>query len=209
MSLSTAFNVISSSFAANAAQTGCRLEQYRQRQYAWIFAGACECRDEFLRRSRRRFRHPGGQRRAPRAGLELNLAGGDPAGDLRRIDDARPNRRRQFIDHFDLGRRPERRLALRHAGQSAKRAHNLRGLADLVVRRRRGRVGRLRSHLVPQQRERDGPAGARNGRPEHGLVGQHHQFAAHSVHGRQQRGRHAGYRPAPMFRAPRIRATRS
>ena len=56
---------------------GGRLEQHRQRQYARLFAGDRECRDQFLRRRRRRVDHSRGQRGAPRAGLELDLAGRD------------------------------------------------------------------------------------------------------------------------------------
>ena len=209
MSLSTAFNVISSSFAANAAQTAVVSNNIANvntpgysREIANVVTNSYGGADVD-------FDHPRGQRRAPGAGLELDLPGGGAAGDFRRVDDARPNRRRQFIDLLDLGRQPERRLALRHARQPAKRAHNLRRLADLVVRRRRRGVGGLRSRLVAQQRERDGPAGARNRRPEHGLVGRHDQFAAQSVHGRQQRRRHRASDGRQHLQRSRIRATRS
>src|ERR1700722_2373429 len=104
MSLSTAFNVISSSFAANAAQTAVVSNNIANVNTPG-YSRDRECRDQFLRWRGRRLDHPRGQRRAVGAGLELDLAGGDPAGDLRWTHDARPDRRRQFIGLFHLGRR--------------------------------------------------------------------------------------------------------
>ena len=130
MSLSTAFNVISSSFAANAAQTAVVSNNIANvntpgysREIANVVTNSYGGADVASITREANAALVG-------AGLELDLAGGGAAGDLRRTDDARPNRRRQFIGHLNLGRRPERRLALRHAGQPAKRAHDLRGLAD-------------------------------------------------------------------------------
>ena len=81
MSLSAAFNIISSSFAANSAQTARRLEQHRQRQYARLLAPDRQSRHQFLRRRRRRLGDARGQRGARRAGIDLDRAGGGAAGD--------------------------------------------------------------------------------------------------------------------------------
>ena len=135
MSLSTAFNVISSSFAANAAQTAVVSNNIANvntpgysREIANVVTNSYGGADV------------ASITREANAALleqvvELDLAGGGAAGDLRRAHDACANRRRQFVGHLHLGREPERRLALRHARQSAKRAHDLRRFADLVVRR--------------------------------------------------------------------------
>ena len=163
MSLSAAFSVISSSFAANSAQTAVVANNIANVNTPAYSRGDRECRDQFLRRRRRRVDHSRGQRGAPRAGLELYLAGRDTAGDFRRAGDAGSDCRRQLLGHFDFGAQSERRLALGDARQSANRACDLRSFADLVVRRQRCRVGRLRPRLVAQQRERDGPASARAG----------------------------------------------
>ena len=70
------------------------------------------------------FGHPRGQRRAPGASVELDLAGGDAEA----ISDGLSTLAATVNDTiglFDLGRRPERRFAVGDARQSAKRARHL------------------------------------------------------------------------------------
>ena len=152
MSLSAAFNVISSSFAANSAQTAVVSNNIANantpgysREIANVVTNSYGGADV-----------ASVTREANAALLEQvsssTAAGGDATGDLRRAVDARRDRQRQFIVLFDLGREPERRLAFGHARQSAKRADNLRRLADLVVRRRGRGIGRLRSRRRPSTR---------------------------------------------------------
>ena len=125
MSLSTAFNVISSSFAANAAQTAVVSNNIANantpgysREIANVVTNSYGGADVASV-------DPRGQRRAARAGLELHFAGGDAAGDIRRAFDARPDRQRQRVGLLDLRRKPERRVALGDARQSGERADDL------------------------------------------------------------------------------------
>ena len=156
MSLSTAFNVISSSFAVNSAQTAVVSNNIANantpgysREIANVVTNSYGGADV-----------ASVTREANAALLEQVVDSTSQAATQQAISDGlstlAANRRRQLIGLLDLGRRPERRFAFGDARQPAKRAHHLCRLANLVVRRRRRGVGRLRSRLVAQQRERDG-----------------------------------------------------
>ena len=190
MSLSTAFNVISSSFAANAAQTAVVSNNIANvntpgysREIANVVTNSYGGADVASI-----------TREANAALLEQVSSSTSQAAAQQAISDGLTTLAQTVDDSSSAsstsganqnGASPSAMLANL---QSALTTYA--DFADLVVRRRRGGVGRLRSRLVAEQRERDGPAGARDGRPENGLVGQHDQFAAQSVHGRQQRRRH-------------------
>ena len=92
MSLSTAFNVISSSFAANAAQTAVVSNNIANvntpgysREIANVVTNSYGGADVASITREANAALTG-------AGVELDLAGRDAAGDFRRIDDTRPNR---------------------------------------------------------------------------------------------------------------------
>ena len=152
MNLSSAFNIISSSFAANAAQVAVvsnNIANVNTTGYSDEVANlltnsyggvdvASVTRDR--------------QCGAPRAGLDLDVAGGGEPGDRRRARDARRNRRRQLHDVVDLRRGSERRLAIGDARQSAERADDLRRLADLDVGRRRRGHRRDQSRRIAERR---------------------------------------------------------
>ena len=142
MSLSTAFNIISSSFAANAAQTAVVSNNIANvntpgysKEVANLVANSYGGVDvASVTRAR--------QRRADRAGVDLDGAGGVPAGGGQRPVDARGHGQRQHRDIVDLRRDPERRFAVGDARQSSERADDVRGFADLDVSRgRRGDGG--------------------------------------------------------------------
>ena len=139
MSLSTAFSIISSSFAANAAQTAVVSNNIANVNTPGYSREIANVVDQFLRRRGCRFGHSRGQRGAP----EQVSTSTSQAATQQAISDGlatlAADRRRQFIGHVDLRREPERRLALGDARQSANRADDLRGsptsssAADAVV----------------------------------------------------------------------------
>src|SRR3974390_3433994 len=97
MTLSAAFNIISSSFAANAGQTAVVSSNIANantpgysREIANVITNSYGCAD---RRGRR------------------------TTGDFQRPHDARRDGERQRFDFFDLGRKPKRRFALGDARQ--------------------------------------------------------------------------------------------
>ena len=189
MSLSAAFNIISSSFAANAAQTAVVSNNIANantpgysREIANVVTNSYGGADV------------ASVTRVANAALAEQVststaAGRRAAGDLQRPRDARRHGRRQRLGFVGLRREPERRLAFGDARQSAKRADDLRGFADVFLGGRRRSHGRVAARRLAQQRRRGGRSGARAGRPGHGLVGRDDQFAARPVHCGQQFGR--------------------
>ena len=168
---------------------GGRLQQHRQRQYARIFDRGRQPRDQLLRRRRRRLGEAHRQRRSRRAGCDLDGAGGGAAGDRQWARFPRRHGRRQLLGLDELRDAPEWRFALGDARQSSERADDLRGLADLVVRRRRCGNRGAEPRPVAQRGRRRRQPGARASRSEHGGVGLDHQFAARPLQDRQRHGR--------------------
>ena len=125
MSLSTAFNVISSSFAVNSAQTAVVSNNIANantpgysREIANVVTNSYGGADV-----------ASVTREANAALLEQVSSSTSQAATQQAISDGlstlAADRRRQLVGLLDLGRKPERRLALGHARQSAKRAVHL------------------------------------------------------------------------------------
>ena len=173
MSLSTAFNVISSSFAANAAQTAVVSNNIANvnttgysREIANVVTNSYGGADV-----------ASVTREANSALLEQVSSSTSLAATQQAISDGLTTLAATVGDSSSTsstsgadqnGASPSAMLSdLQSALTTYQR------LANLVVCRRRGRVGRLRSRVVAQEWQRDRPAGAGAGRPEHGLVGRH------------------------------------
>ena len=188
---------------------GRRLEQHRQRQHARLFARDRECRDQFLRRRGGRLDHPRGQRRAPRSGLELDLAGGDAAGDFRRAGDARSDRDDSSSASSTSGANqngasPSAMLAnLQSALATYEASPTSSSAAEAVVSAACDLAASLNTG------ERDGRSRCASRPTRHGVVGQHDQFAARASSPPPTTPSSPGFRPAPTSPAPRTRAIRS
>ena len=204
MSLSAAFNIISSSFAANAAQTAVvsnNIANANTPGYSREIANS----SPIPTAAPSRLGDPRRQRGAGGAGHDIDRAGGRAAGDRRRPCDAGADGQRQLVVLLDVGRDAERRFALGDARQSAERARRPTRLAKSSHRRRTPSSPRRKTLADSLNSGSAAVAdGARAGRSGHGLVGRDDQFAAQPVHRRQQRGRERACRPAPTSRAPRI-----
>ncbi len=206
MSLSTAFNIISSSFAANAAQIAVVSNNIANvntagysREVANLVTNPYGGADVVSVDAHR-------QCGARRTGLDLDGAGRDATGDRQWARDARRHRGRQLFDVVDFGRGRERRLAVSDARQPRKRSDDLRRLADVFFGRGRRGDRRPEPRPVAQCRRRGGQRGSRTGGPGHGLVGLDHQFAARPVPDRQRRGGERARRRAQTSQPPRTRA---
>ena len=189
MSLSAAFNIISSSFAANAAQTAVVSNNIANvntpgysREIANVVtssyggadvASVTRIANAALAEQAATSTAQAAAQQAIADGLATLAATVSDSSSASATSGANQN-----------GASPSAMLA-----NLQKRADDLSGRADLLLGRRRRRDGGQDPRRVAQQRRGDGRRGARAGRPEHGLVGRDDQFAAEPVHRRQQRGR--------------------
>ncbi len=150
MSLSTAFNIISSSFAANAAQTAVVSNNIANVNTP----GYSQARSPTSSTNSYGGVDVASVTRLANAALTEQVSTSTAqaayaAGDRQRPRDARGDRRRQLHDVVDLRREPERRLAVGDARQSPERADDVPRLADLDVRR--GRRGHRRARTSPNR----------------------------------------------------------
>ena len=189
MSLSAAFNVISSSFAANAAQTAVvsnNIANVNTPGYSRQIANVVTSPDggvdvaSVTREANAALSEQAATATAQAAASQAIAAG---------LARARADGQRQFLGLHDIRRGPERRLAIGDARQSRKRARNLSNVADIVFGGRRGRDRGAERRCFAEHRQRGGRNRPRTGRSGHGLVGRHDQHAPWPVHRRQQRGR--------------------